>query len=149
MHLNYFEELESLLQLLAVLSLLTFAVSLVCIPLLVARLPRNYFLHRSDLGNSPSATISIGTVIVMLLRNLIGLALVAAGILMLFLPGQGVITMVIGIAVMSFPYKRKLLVGLTRPVSVRKSLDWLRRKMKKEPFYWGIGTDPPAPGTMG
>lgn len=136
MDLSALEPLQSVLQILAALSALTFCISILCIPLLVARLPTDYFSlsrkPRSGTARTPTAT----TLVVLLLRNTIGLLLVFAGIVMLFLPGQGLITMVIGIAVMSFPYKRRLLSTFTRPPSVRKSLNWIRTKMKKEPFYW-------------
>lgn len=122
------------LEALAALSLLTFLISLVCIPVLIAMLPRDYF-HPArppwSLFSSPAAQL-----IVLCLRNVIGFLLFCAGVAMLFLPGQGIITIIIGIAVMRFPYKRAILLKATRSQSVRKSLDWIRRKMKKEPFLW-------------
>jgi len=72
----------------------------------------------------------------MILRNIVGAVLLLAGIAMLFLPGQGIITMVIGLIIMQVPFKRQLIYRLTRPHSVRHGLDWLRTRMKKEPFYW-------------
>lgn len=135
MIISFLQQYSYLLEYLAALSVLTFIVSLVCIPLLVARLPRNYFQHRQAKSANP-ATFSLGSILLLLFRNILGLMLFFAGVAMLFLPGQGVITIVIGIAVMSFPYKRRLLATLTTPLSVRKGLDWIRHKMKKEPFYW-------------
>jgi hypothetical protein len=131
----FLNQYSYLLEYLAVLSVLTFVVSLVCIPLLVARLPRDYFMPRQPQPLNLTS-ISLGAILLLLVRNIVGLILFLAGVAMLFLPGQGVITMVIGIAVMSFPYKRRLLTILTRPVSVRKGLDWIRHKMHKESFYW-------------
>ena len=122
------------LEILAALSLVTFLISLVCIPVLVALLPRDYF-HPArppwSLFSSPAVQVAV-----LFLRNVIGFLLFCAGVAMLFLPGQGIITIIIGIAVMRFPYKRVILLKATRPHSVRKSLDWIRRKMKKEPFLW-------------
>ena len=135
MNISVLKQYSYLLEYLAALSALTFIVSLVCIPLIVARLPRNYFQHRQEKIASLTA-ISLGNLALLLIRNIVGLLLFLAGVAMLFLPGTGVITMVIGIAVMSFPYKRRLLVILTNPPSVRKGLDWIRHKMKKESFYW-------------
>jgi len=136
MDFSIFEKYGYVLQVLATISLLTFFISIVCIPLLVARIPRNYFHHQQHHTPPPRAPLSLGALFVLLLRNMIGLLLLLAGIAMLFLPGQGLITIVIGIAIMSFPYKRRLLTRLTRPVTVRKSLDWIRLKMQKDPFYW-------------
>ncbi|SHO45793.1 PGPGW domain-containing protein [Desulfopila aestuarii] len=135
MNISVLKQYSYLLEVLAALSALTFIVSLVCIPLIVARLPRNYFQHRQERIASLTA-ITPGNLVLLLIRNIVGLLLFLAGVAMLFLPGQGVITMVIGIAVMSFPYKRRLLVILTTPPSVRKGLNWIRHKMKKESFYW-------------
>jgi hypothetical protein len=136
MSLPELHHLEPLLQVLASLSLFTFCISLLVIPLLVARLPKDFFTPgRSSQSRIHSATY-LPQILVLAARNILGLILLAAGIAMLFLPGQGVVTIVIGLTVMSFPYKQRLLCTLTRPQTVRKSLDWVRRKVKKEQFTW-------------
>lgn len=130
------EQIEPLLQSLAWVSLATFVISIICIPLLVARLPREYFQRAAKRGAGLPRRLTSGYLLWLILRNIIGLALLLAGVAMLFLPGQGIITMVIGLAVMQFPLKRRFIYRLTRPLSVRHGLDWLRTRMKKEPFYW-------------
>lgn len=127
-------QVDYLFEFLAALSVTTFGISIVCIPILVARLPRDYFNRSSKAGRSGPTTT--GRLLLLLLRNAVGLALLFAGIAMLFLPGQGVITIIIGLVVMSFPRKRLLIRSLTRPHSVQHGLDWIRKKMGKEPFYW-------------
>ena len=62
------------------------------------------------------------------------LLLVAAGLAMLFLPGQGLLTVLIGVCVMDFPGKRGLLQRLVRGPKVQGALNWIRRKRGKEPF---------------
>ena len=62
------------------------------------------------------------------------LLLVAAGLAMLFLPGQGLLTVLIGVSVMDFPGKRGLLQRLVRGPKVQRTLNWIRRKRGKEPF---------------
>ena len=42
------------------------------------------------------------------LRNAVGLVLVTAGLAMLVLPGQGIITLLVGIILMDFPGKHRL-----------------------------------------
>lgn len=136
MDFPYATQVETALQALAALSAATFLVSLVAIPLLIGRLPRDYFSAARKPRTGPAGWPNPLTVLLTVIRNVFGLLLLAAGIAMLFLPGQGIITIIIGIALMSLPRKHQLLTWLTGPETVRNSLDWLRRKMDKEPFLW-------------
>lgn len=130
------ETTQSILPVFAGLSLVTFCISLLCIPWLVARLPQNYFQAPQDRARTTQSTPSFSSLVIFLLRNLIGLVLFTAGIAMLFLPGQGIITMIIGIGVMSFPYKQYLIFRATRPASIQTTMDWIRTKTGKESFRW-------------
>lgn len=130
------ETIQSALPILAGISLITFCISLLCIPWLVSQLPQNYFQNPKDVREQPLSTSSISGPIIFLLRNLIGFVLFTAGIAMLFLPGQGIITMIIGIGIMSFPYKQYLIYRATRPASIQSAMDWIRQKTGKESFYW-------------
>lgn len=136
MHLPNLDQFADVLQLLAGVSAVTFGVSLVCIPLLVARLPRNFFQLPAAGRTIQRHQLTVGSIFLLCLRNMIGLALLLAGIAMLFLPGQGLVTIIIGLTIMSFPYKQQLVYSLTRPQSVQRSLDWIRKKSRKESFYW-------------
>ena len=129
-------QIEMLLQFLAWLSLITFSLSLICIPWIVARLPKDYFRAPSQAKRVPQYRASVKKVMLLILRNIVGILLLAAGVAMLFLPGQGLITMIMGLAVMSFPYKQLLLHTVTRPIPVQRSLDWIRKKSNKDSFHW-------------
>jgi hypothetical protein len=62
------------------------------------------------------------------IRNLLGAMLTSAGIAMLVLPGQGLLTIILGLSLMDFPGKHRLLhAALERP-AVRLSLNWMRRQ---------------------
>lgn len=130
-----FAALQPYLQGLAVLSLVTFVLSLACIPWLVALLPKTYFLFLTAPGRT-ARSLTPGRILILILRNCLGAALFLAGVAMLFLPGQGLITMVLGLAVMSFPYKKKLIQSICRYPSLRHGLDWLRTKTGHETFIW-------------
>ena len=69
-----------------------------------------------------------------MLRNCIGLVFLAAGIVMLVLPGQGIITILIGISFMDFPKKHHLVDYLVRRQKVIRFLNWIRKKEKKPAF---------------
>lgn len=71
-----------------------------------------------------------------LAKILLGLCLVIAGLLMLVLPGQGIITIVIGLSLLPFPGKDKLAHRLLAKKSVRRTLNWLRIKANKAPFIF-------------
>ena len=126
---------QTFLAMLGAVSLVTFCLSVICIPWLVARLPRDYFTLPATTG-APHYLFALDQLLMLVIRNVVGVALFLAGIAMLFLPGQGIITMIIGLCVMNFPYKQHLLHRMTRSAAIQNSLDWLRRKTGRETFSW-------------
>ncbi|HOS97284.1 MAG TPA: PGPGW domain-containing protein, partial [Deltaproteobacteria bacterium] len=67
-------------------------------------------------------------------KNILGAVFILAGIIMLFLPGQGVLTILIGITLVSFPRKRVLELRLVRKPSVLRALNWMRARAHKPPL---------------
>lgn len=128
------EPLEKLLAGLAVLSFATFVISLVLIPWLIGRLPQKCFETLANPQKKPWQ-VPVG-LLRFVLRNILGSLLLVAGFLMLFLPGQGLLTILIGLSLLSFPGKRRLLLFAVRGKKTREALDWLRRKVGKPPFHW-------------
>lgn len=121
-------------QWLGVLSFFTFGLSIVIIPWFIGRLPEDYFL--SAQRRRPSPPVRPIKIFFLLLRNLLGVLFVTAGILMLFLPGQGILTILIGLLCMSFPGKQNLIDYLIGRKTLQISLNWTRRKMSRPPFHW-------------
>jgi hypothetical protein len=116
------------------ISLLTFVGSLLALPVLVSRIPRDYFAgetrHLSK--THPFHPVVYGLLIV--LKNLLGVALIAAGIAMLVLPGQGLLTILIGVSLMDFPGKFTLERWLVGRPGVLKAINWLRERYGEEPL---------------
>jgi len=127
--------LQPLLGWFAVLSFLTFVLSLLLIPWIVGRLQRDCFLKLYN-KNSPLNSLSLGTIILAIFRNCLGLILLLAGIIMLFLPGQGLLTILLGTLLITFPGKKKLMSALVYQPKIQHSMDWLRKKRGKPPFLW-------------
>jgi hypothetical protein len=127
--------LQSAITLLAGVSLATFVISLLLLPLVVARLPRECFLKLQD-PSTPKRETNPFRILLLVLRNVLGMILLIAGIVMLFLPGQGLLTMLLGILLLSIPGKAKLVLRLTASPAIRTGLDWLRQKSGKPPFLW-------------
>ena len=117
---------------LSVLSVVTFCISAVAIPLIVARLPTDYFFHNQK-SDPPSSFFNR---VVQLARNIFGCMIVFAGLLMLILPGQGVITIFIGVFLLDVPGIRAVKARLLARSRVQIGIDWLRFKCGKPPMTW-------------
>ena len=116
------------------ISVLMFVTTLLLIPVLVARIPVDYFVdrqHHSMIGRDRHPLVYWAG---LLARNVVGVVFVVAGIAMLVLPGQGILSILIGISLSSFPGKFTLerkLVGLPK---VLDGINWLRAKSDKPPL---------------
>jgi hypothetical protein len=134
---NWIQDNEWLLALLGGIGLLMFLGSLVVVPVIVALMPPDYFT-RPPSGLPRRPLRQLGHV----LKNLLGAVLVAAGLLMLVLPGQGILTLAIGISLIDFPGKQRLQLRLVRLRGVRLSIQWIRHKARRAPLQ----LDPPHKG---
>ncbi len=122
-----------MLQSLAILSFLFFIATLVAVPMLINRLDSCYFLH---LKNSPPAGPLFSETwknagkdfFLILLRNVAGFFILFIGLAMLVLPGQGILTILIGLCIMDFPGKKKMILLLVEKRYVQDTLNWIRRK---------------------
>ena len=64
----------------------------------------------------------------------VGMGLIVAGVAMLFIPGQGVLTILIGIMLMNFPGKHALERWLIRRRPIFRSVNWMRAKSGRPPL---------------
>ena len=67
-------------------------------------------------------------------RNALGAVLLAAGIAMLVLPGQGLLTILLGLMLVDFPGKRRAERALVARPNVFEALNWLRAKAGRPPL---------------
>jgi len=118
------------LQLIAVSSLIMLAISLALLPYLVARLPVDHFCQQSRLQHP----ITSQQALLRILRNLLGLILLFAGLLMLLLPGQGLLTLVLALLLLDYPQKKKIERSLLQQKTIFNGLNWLRKKAKVAAF---------------
>jgi len=113
---------------LGLLSVLTFFGSLLIVPWLILLMAPDYFIrHRLEVIERHRRHPVLSFLLVGL-RNMIGLVLLVAGTAMLLLPGQGILTMLIGLSLMDFPGKHQLLEKVVQNKRVQNSLNWIRRK---------------------
>jgi hypothetical protein len=71
---------------------------------------------------------------VLIIKNVIGLFLVIAGILMIFTPGPGVPTILLGLILMDIPGKRPLEAKLIQRPMVLSAVNDLRARYNKPPL---------------
>lgn len=110
------------------LSILTFLGSLIAVPIIVARIPANYFRDEKRHEARLHKLHPLAYVVVRLVKNLLAIVLVAGGILMLVLPGQGLLTILIGIGVSDFPGKYHLERRLVCMPGILAGINWIRGK---------------------
>ena len=116
------------------LSVVLFIGSLVVIPLLIARMRADYFVNREGGGESWFGRHPLARIAALTIKNGIGLVLLGAGIAMLILPGQGVITILVAITLLNFPGKRRLELKIVRQRHVRRAIRWIRDKARRPPL---------------
>jgi hypothetical protein len=124
---------------LTVLSLAFFVGSLIAIPFILVRLPADYFdvrVPRPWMKDHHPVLRMIGHVA----KNAIGAIFLFAGFLMLFLPGQGILTMLIGVSMLDFPGKRKVEAKMIGRPAVLNVINGMREKFGKPPLILAPGS---------
>jgi hypothetical protein len=125
---------ESLLLIIGFISLLLFLLTLILIPWLILRIPEDYFSAQKRnplLGRMRHPVIGIT---ILALKNLFGVVFLVLGILLLVLPGQGLLTMLLGIIMIDFPGKYRLERWFVSQGSILRTVNWLRKKGKRAPI---------------
>lgn len=125
---------ETLLGWLFAGSLLLFIATLILIPILVARIPEDYFCHRRRHTTIVSHWPMPFRILFAVSRTVLGIGLVLAGVAMLVLPGQGLLTILIGLSLMNFPGKYRLEKALVRQPPILRGLNWLRARSGRPPL---------------
>jgi hypothetical protein len=115
-------------------SLLSAIATLLAMPWVVTRLPEDYFNHPERERWRQSKSEPVVALLLGLLKNAVGALLLALGIVMLFTPGQGLLTILAGLLLMNFPGKYRLERWLVQRPGVLRSLNWLRTRRGKTPF---------------
>jgi hypothetical protein len=115
-------------------SVVMFLGSLVAIPFLVSRMRADYFVTSRPSLESWTGRHPVLRIAARIIKNALGVALLAAGFAMLVLPGQGVITMFLGLTLLDFPGKRRLELHIMRQRPVRHAINWIRTKAKRPPL---------------
>jgi len=117
------------------ISVSLFALSVIGLPLVLKRLPTDFF-SRPERRRLRLAERRRPFWFVVLhgLKNALGCVLLALGVLMLFVPGQGLLTIFVALFLIDFPGKRRLQCwAISRP-AVHRPMSALRRRVGRPPF---------------
>ena len=124
-----------------ILSLLLFVASLLAVPWVVRRLPPDV-LEREEMPALGSQQATFWRLTVRLGRNLVGAVLLLAGIAMLVLPGQGLLTIIAAIILLQVPGKWRLVRVVLGYAPVLRAVNRYRTRNGLEPLR-----PPMAPGS--
>ena len=133
------------LLLVVALSVVMFFGSLALIPLLLVRMPADYFARSESPFSAWRRRHPLAGGLLVVVRNLLGVVLLAAGLVMMVLPGQGVITILVALTLLNFPGKRRLELRIVRQRQVRGAIDWIRRRAGRPPL---VIPDAPPPAAV-
>lgn len=111
-------------------SVLMALISMLAIPWLLIRMPRDYFNapSRPDPARGPLVW-ALG-----LARNTLAVVLLTAGLAMLVLPGQGLLTLVIAMMTATFPGKYRLERAIMRRPAILRAVNWIRDRHHQPPL---------------
>jgi hypothetical protein len=117
------------------LFLLSLVVSFVAIAIVMVKLPANYFSshYQQDFMPNSSWLVRWGAVIG---KNIAGVFLIILGILLSLpgVPGQGILTILLGLIFIDIPGKRPLEARIIKRPTVLAAVNKLREKYGKPPF---------------
>jgi len=100
----------------------------------VARIPEDYFSHHHRHRITLAKGKTVLGLTVLILKNLFGAVLLVAGIIMLFTPGQGSLTILIALMIMNYPGKYALERWIIRRPLIFRGVNAMREKRGHPPL---------------
>lgn len=101
--------------------------------IVLVRLPEDY-LTRDQPAQIYRSKSKLVNLVIKVVKNLVGLGFLFLGVVMLLTPGQGILSIVVGIVLVDYPGKRKLIRKIVAYPKVLKAINKLREKANKPPL---------------
>lgn len=110
----------------------TFAISLGIVSFIMVKIPADYFKEDRPRELLPDKHPAL-RLLAVIGKNLLGVVLVALGIVLSIpgVPGQGILTILLGIMLLDFPGKRKLELKIVSRPKVLNAINKLRQRFGK------------------
>jgi hypothetical protein len=113
----------------------TFLVNLAIVSFILVKIPADYFTkhHQTKFWSGPKPALHA---ILVIGKNILGALLVIVGIILSVpgVPGQGLLTILLGIMLLDFPGRRKLELKLLQRQEIVNTINRLRRRFDKPPL---------------
>jgi hypothetical protein len=132
--LQWIESHPALLWSLGGASVAVFVASLLAMPAIVVRIPADYFAHDHRPPSRFAEQHRAVRLLLLITKNTLGGLLMLGGVAMLVLPGQGLLTLLVGFLLIDFPGKYRLEAWLVSRRVVHRPINWLRRRRDHPPL---------------
>ena len=111
-------------------------ISALSIGYFIKQIPHDYFLNDKRGVSDYKSKNPIFWIITLALKNIFGYCLIIGGILMLVLPGQGLLTIFVGLMLSDYPGKFKLERRIIKTRLILKTINWYRIKSNIPPIIF-------------
>jgi hypothetical protein len=118
---------------LAAISALFWIGTLIAVPIVIVRLPADY-LNRKERWFPRNPKPAYWQYPYIFIKNIFGILFIIAGLAMLVLPGQGLLTLALGLALINFPKKHRLIRRILGQKRILRAINRLRHRAKKPPL---------------
>jgi hypothetical protein len=113
----------------------TFLANIALVSFILIKIPADYFKegHKTEFWVGPNPALHAAR---MIGKNILGIFLIILGIILSIpgVPGQGLLTILLGVVLVDFPGKRHLERKLLGRQEIVKTIDRLRKKFDKPPL---------------
>ena len=116
------------------LSALMFFGSIVLAWYMIVRLPADYLVNADERSRKFAAQHPLVRVITIVTRNICGVLLLTAGVVMLLTPGQGILFIVLGVSLVDFPGKRDIVRRMMQQKRVFAAINRIREQANRPPL---------------
>ena len=101
------------------------------VPFFLINLPVDYFSEKLYIRvyKKPKSPIHF---LFILIKTILGIILIVIGIVLLFIPGQGLLTIFTGLMLIKFPGKRRLELYIVRKNTILRAINWIRARAGKD-----------------
>ena len=130
------ENLTDIFFILGITSFAVLIISALSIGYFIKKIPYDYFLNDKRGISEYKDKNPIFWIVTLALKNIVGYCLIMGGILMLVLPGQGLLTILVGLMLSDYPGKFKLEKRIIKTNLILKTINWYRNKSNIPPIIF-------------
>ena len=130
--LEYTNTYKNFIFWISLISLTIFIISILSIRWLVLLIPENYFKEKKN--SILKEKYFFYWVAFKFIKNSLGYLLIIGGILMLVLPGQGILTIFVGMILSDYPGKYHIEKKIIQSSIILRTINSIRKKSGKKPL---------------